>query len=104
MQAKVKRARKAKNPVHGYPVPVRGNPVAVRFPNSTGRNEIRGDRSREEATLILTLFKPPAKKKKEKPENKRYSMMTGSELLRKKKNRAAIVRLRETEPAASTRI
>jgi len=29
---------------------------------------------------------PPPKKKKEKPEGKRYSMMTGSELLRKKKS------------------
>ena len=29
---------------------------------------------------------PPPKKKKEKPDGKRYSMMTGSELLRKKKS------------------
>ena len=28
---------------------------------------------------------PPPKKKKEKPDNKRFSMMTGSEFLRKKK-------------------
>ena len=28
---------------------------------------------------------PPVKQKKEKPDDRRYSMMTGSELLRKKK-------------------
>ncbi|MCL2711464.1 MAG: UvrD-helicase domain-containing protein [Planctomycetaceae bacterium] len=31
-------------------------------------------------------YEPPVKKKKEKPNDKRYSMMTGSELLRKKKS------------------
>jgi len=38
----VKRVIRMKSPTCGYPVPARGNPEAVRFLNSTGKNEIVG--------------------------------------------------------------